>query len=200
MIPFSAAILAGGQSRRMGRDKASLQLGGRSLIEHVLAAVRPLDCPTFIVARQAIDHTHLGLPVCPDLFPGAGPLGGLCTALHHTSTPVLLLLACDLPFLTPEFLRFLAESLGERQAAVPQSPEAEGLHPLCAAYATSCLPAVERLLDQGEGRMYTLCRQLDLRVLTPEEWQPFDPHGLLLSNLNTPEEYQRAQESLSGRA
>ena len=198
MIPFSAAILAGGQSRRMGRDKALLQLGGQSLIERVLAAVRPLACPSFIVARQATDHTHLGLPVFPDQYPDTGPLGGLCTALHHASTPTLLLLACDLPFLTPEFLRFLVERLGQHQAAVPQSPE--GLHPLCAAYATSCLPAVERLLDQQEGRMHTLCRQLDLRVLTPEEWQPFDPHGLLLSNLNTPEEYQRAQASLSGRA
>lgn len=197
MSPFSAAILAGGQSRRMGRDKASLQLGGQALIERVLAALRPLDCPSFIVARQAGDCAQLGLPVCPDLLPGAGPLGGLCTALHCASTPALLLLACDLPFLTPEFLRFLVESLGERQAAVPQSPE--GLHPLCAAYATSCLPAVERLLDQGERRMHALCRQLDLRVLAPEEWQPFDPHGLLFANLNTPEEYQRAQQLLAGR-
>ena len=180
----------------MGRDKATLQLGSLSLIERVLAAVAPLHCPSFIVVSQDSDLAHLGLPLVPDLHPGAGPLGGLCTALQHASTPTLLLLACDLPFLTPEFLRFLAESLGGRQAAVPQSPE--GLHPLCAAYATSCLPAVERLLDQGERRMHTLCRQLDLRVLAPEECQPFDPHGLLLSNLNTPEEYQRAQELLSG--
>lgn len=198
MIPLSAAILAGGQSRRMGRDKASLQLGGQALIERVLAAVRPLGCPSFVVARQATDHAHLGLPVYPDLYPGTGPLGGLYTALRHSSTPALLLLACDLPFLTPEFLRFLVESLGQHQAAVPQNPE--GLHPLCAAYAASCLPAVERLLSQGERRMYTLCHQLDLRVLSPEKWQPFDPHGLLFSNLNTPEEYERAQALLGAGA
>lgn len=198
MSPFSAAILTGGQSRRMGRDKAGLQLGGQTLIERVLAAVRPLDCPAFIVARQATDHAHLGLSVVPDLFPDTGPLGGLCTALQHASTPALLLLACDLPFLTPRFLRFLIESLGGHQAAVPQSPE--GLQPLCAVYTHSCLPAVEAALGQGERRMHALCRQLDLRALAPEEWQPFDPHGLLLCNLNTPEEYQRAQEVLARRS
>jgi molybdopterin-guanine dinucleotide biosynthesis protein A len=175
----------------MGRDKASLQLGGRSLIERVLAAVCPLECPTFIVARSDSDFAHLGLPVIADQHPGAGPLGGLCTALRHSPAPTLLLLACDLPFLTPEFLGFLAESLGPYQATVPQSPE--GLHPLCAAYASSCLPVAEDLLGQGERRMHAFCRQLDLRPLEPSAWQPFDPHGLLLANLNTPEEYQRAK-------
>jgi molybdenum cofactor guanylyltransferase len=192
---ISAAILAGGQSRRMGCDKATLQLGGQSLIERVLAAVRPLDCPCFIVARRADDYAQLGLPVIPDLFPSAGPLGGLGTALRHTSAPALLLLACDLPFLTPEFLRFLAGQLGAHQAAIPRSPE--GLQPLCAVYARSCLPALETALAQGERRMHAFCQTLELRALDPGEWQPFDPHGLLFSNLNTPQEYQRALEVIS---
>ena len=182
----------------MGRDKAGLQLGGQALIERVLAALRPLDCPSFVVARQATDHAHLDLPVCPDLFPGAGPLGGLCTALQHTATPALLLLACDLPFLTAEFLRFLANRLGPRQALIPHS--AEGLQPLCAVYARSCLPAIENALARGERRMNAFHPEVDLEILEPEEWQAFDPHDLLFSNLNTPEEYQRAQEVLSSRA
>lgn len=189
-LQIAAAILAGGQSRRMGRDKGRLQLGGQTLIERVLAAVRPLDCPTFIVARRATDHADLSLPVIPDLYPDAGPLGGLGTALHHTSTPALLLLACDQPFLTPPFLRFLAAQLGTHQAVVPRSPQ--GLQPLCAAYARSCLPLVEATLAQGERRMHAFCQSLDLRLLEPAEWQPFDPRGLLFANLNTPEEYQRA--------
>jgi molybdenum cofactor guanylyltransferase len=192
---LSAAILAGGQSRRMGRDKARLELGGQTLIERVLAAVAPLNCPAFLVARQADDYARFGLPVVPDLFPGAGPLGGLGTALRHASAPALLLLACDLPFLTPAFLRFLAAQLGTHQAAVPRSPE--GLQPLCAAYARSCLPAVEAALARGERRMHAFCQTLDLRALEPEEWQPFDPRGLLFANLNTPEEYRRACEALA---
>jgi molybdopterin-guanine dinucleotide biosynthesis protein A len=178
----------------MGRDKATLALGGQSLIERVLAAIAPLDCPSFVVARQAGDHPQLGLPVCPDLHPGAGPLGGLCTALHHTTTANLLLLACDLPFLTPEFLRFLASRPGDHQALIPHS--AEGPQPLCALYTQSCLPAIEAALARGERRMNAFHAAVAVGWLEQEEWQSFDPHGLLFSNLNTPEEYARAQALL----
>lgn len=192
---YSVAILAGGQSRRMGRDKAGLRLGGLSLIERVLAAVVPLACPSFIVARQESDHAHLGLPVVADRHPGAGPLGGLCTALHHTTTPSLLLLACDLPFLTPAFLRFLAAHPGAHQVLLPRS--AEGPQPLCARYSRGCLPAVEAALARGERRMGAFHPAVDLGWLEPGEWQPFDPQGLLFANLNTPEEYQRACAALA---
>ena len=92
------AVLAGGQSRRMGRDKALLQLGDQTLIERVLAAAHPLGYPRLIIGDPAA-YAHLGLPVHPDRHPGLGPLGGLYTALSTTDAPVLLL-ACDLPFLT----------------------------------------------------------------------------------------------------
>lgn len=194
MPSFSVAVLAGGQSRRMGRDKARLQLGGAALIERVLAVARALDAPCFLVIRQAGDFADLGVPSCLDQYPGSGPLGGLCTALKHSSACAVLLLACDLPFLTPDFLRFLAAQGTAHQALIPRSDD--GLQPLCALYARSCLPAIERALDRNELRMTSFHAEVSVRVLEPQEWQPFDPHGLLFSNLNTPEEYQRAQELL----
>ena len=195
-MPFertlSVAILAGGESRRMGRDKVHLKLGEDTLIERVLAAVALLEVTCALIANQPEEFTHLELPVHADLRPGMGPLGGLHTALSTTSAEAVLLLACDLPFVTAEFLRFLVGQLGNHQAVVPRGED--GFQPLCAVYARSCLPAVERLLDADVFKVMRLFSEVDMRVLEPDEWREFDPHGRLFVNLNTPEDYQRALE------
>ncbi|MCE2450636.1 MAG: molybdenum cofactor guanylyltransferase [Candidatus Latescibacteria bacterium] len=186
------AVLAGGQSRRMGRDKALLQLGGQTLIERVLAATHPLGYPHVIIG-DPIAYAHLGLPVHPDRRPGLGPLGGLHTALSTTAAPVLLL-ACDLPFLTPDFLRHLVNRRGPHQAIVPYT--ATGLQPLCALYESSCLAAVETALDAERLSLRDLLTDLSLDLVREKDWRPYDERGLLFANLNAPEEYERAQAAL----
>lgn len=196
----AVAILAGGRSRRMGRDKALLQLGSSTLLKRVLAAVAPLGSQCMLIANATDAFSGFGVPVHPDLRPGCGPLGGLHTALALSPTPSVLFLACDLPFLTKEFLRFLLSELGEHHAVVPRS--AEGLQPLCAVYARACLPAVERALDRRELRMTAFFADVDVRILEPPQWQGYDRRNLLFTNLNTPEEYQRALQLIgeeSGR-
>ena len=186
------AVLAGGQSRRMGRDKALLPLGDQTLIERVIAAARPLGYPCLIVGDPAT-YAHLGLPVLPDRHPGLGPLGGLHTALGATGATVLLL-ACDLPFLTTDFLRHLADRRGPHQAVVPYT--AAGLQPLCALYEPSCLAAVESAIQAGQLGMRSLLHNLNLDLVREKDWRPYDEHGLLFANLNAPEEYERAQAAL----
>ena len=186
------AVLAGGQSRRMGRDKALLQLGDQTLIERVLAAARPLGYPRVIIGDPAA-YAYLGLPVHPDLRPGLGPLGGLYTALSTTAAPVLLL-ACDLPFLTPDFLRHLIDRRGPHQAVVPHT--ATGLQPLCALYEPSCLAAVEAAIQADQLGMRDLLSNLNLDLIREKDWRPYDERGLLFANLNAPEEYERAQAAL----
>lgn len=183
------AVLAGGQSRRMGRDKALLLLGDQTLIERVLAAARPLAYPGFIVGDPAA-YGHLGWPVHPDCHPGRGPLGGLYTALRTTAAPVLLL-ACDLPFLTPAFLRYLVSRRGPQQAVVPHT--ATGLQPLCALYEPSCMAAVEAAMQADQLGMRHLLGNLSSDLVREKDWRPYDEHGLLFANLNAPAEYQRAQ-------
>ena len=185
------AVLAGGQSRRMGRDKALLPLGGQTLIEHVLAAARPLGYPRVIIGDPTA-YAHLGLLVLPDLRPKLGPLGGLYTALSTTTAPVLLL-ACDLPFLTPEFLRHLVNRRGP-QAVVPYTDA--GLQPLCALYEPSCLAAVETAIQADQLGMRDLLNNLSLDLVKEKDWRPYDEHGLLFANLNAPAEYERAQAAL----
>jgi molybdopterin-guanine dinucleotide biosynthesis protein A len=176
----------------MGRDKAHLRLGKGALVERVLAAVAPLEIPCALIANRPEAFTHLGLPAYADLRAGAGPLGGLHAALSTTPAEAVLLLACDLPFVTTRFLRYLVGRLGSHQAVVPRGKD--GFQPLCAVYARSCLPAVERLLDAGAFKVMKLLPEVDMRILRPDEWRVFDPHGRLFINLNTPADYQRALE------
>ena len=138
-------------------------------------------------------YAHLGLPVHPDRRPGLGPLGGLYTALSTTAAPVLLL-ACDLPFLTPDFLRHLVNRRGSHQAVVPYT--ATGLQPLCALYEPSCLATVEAAIQAGQLGMRDLLSNLNLDLVREKDWRPYDEHGLLFANLNAPEEYERAQATL----
>ncbi|NKB71108.1 MAG: NTP transferase domain-containing protein [Candidatus Latescibacteria bacterium] len=191
----SVAILAGGYSRRMGRDKALLPLGSATLIERVIEAARPLADELFLIGDRPERFAHLALPVRPDQQPGQGPLAGLYTALTRAQFPTVLLLACDLPFVTTHFLRFLLDRRGDHHALVPRSPQA--LQHLCAVYTRNCQDAVAAALERGERAMPSFHDQIDIRVLAPDEWRRFDPHQRLLANLNTPQEYRQALELLA---
>ena len=134
-----------------------------------------------------------GCPSIPTATPGLGPLGGLYTALAATAAPVLLL-ACDLPFLTPDFLRYLADRRGPHQAVVPYATA--GLQPLCALYEPSCLGAVEAAIQADQLGMRNLLSNLSLDLVREKDWRPYDERGLLFANLNAPAEYERAQAAL----
>ena len=189
--PFSVAILAGGQSRRMGTDKALLPLDGIPLIERVLATTRPLAVPHVLIANNpSLDY--LDIERHPDVRPNHGPLGGLYTALSTITTPAVLLLACDQPFLTTEFLRFLAANLLNHQALVPT--DAQGQHPLCALYSRSCLPLALAALTVKQLRLQAFLTRLDVRFMDFSRWHHFDPEKKLLANVNTPEEYRYYQK------
>lgn len=191
----SVAILAGGRSRRMGRDKALLPLGGATVIERVATAASPLSDEQFIVADESAPYAFLGLPVVQDLRKSSGPLGGLQTALHHTKQPNVCLLACDLPFLTTEFLRYLGTRLGGHQAVIPRSHSRP--QPLCAFYSASCLTPVESALAKNDLRMDAFHDSVAVKYVEQRDWEAYDPHGTLFANMNYPEEYQRARELLT---
>ncbi len=187
----SAAILAGGQSRRMGCNKALLKLGPSTLIERVINAAAPLATDCMIISSAADAFARFDLSIHPDLRSNLGPIGGLYTALERALSPVVLLLACDLPFVRTEFLRFMLDELKDHQAVVPRSNE--GLQRLCAVYTRSCLPAIERALEGNQLHMNAFHEEVDVRILEPDEWQVFASGDTLFMNINTPEDYKRAR-------
>ena len=190
----SAAILAGGRARRLGgADKASLPIGDARIIDRQLAALSAVADDVRIVANDRDRYAGLGLRVVPDAVPDRGPLGGLYTALLDASHDRVLVLACDLPFVTTALLeRLVAESrTGEEvDAVVPRS--ARGLEPLCALYTKRCAGRILTRLERGELAVAGLLEELRVRELGPEALAPYDD-GSLFENVNTPHDHERAR-------
>ncbi len=191
MNDVSVAILAGGQSRRMGTDKSFVKLNDRPLIECVLQQVQTLKLPLFIVTNNREQYETLGYPVFPDVFLGMGSLGGIYSAVHHSSTAYTLCVACDMPFLVPELLRHLIELRHDYDAVVPEVNRR--LQPLHAVYSAACLTALKAQLERNELAIYTLFHALNTRVVSQSTLVHFDPDLRSFVNVNTPDDLEAAQ-------
>ena len=193
----SGAILAGGQSTRFGgRDKSALLLDGRPILDHQIAALTPAVDEVLIVGGpRATIH---------DIVPGCGPLGGLHAALTAAHGGAVLMVACDMPYLSTPFLTYLLSFATEADIVVPQSER--GYHPLCAVYTRACLePVAARLADRrlrirelaGDVRTRELVDSLRTRVVPVDEIRKFGDPDRLLANVNTPADYA-GLEALQG--
>ena len=193
-LSVSAAILAGGRARRLGgADKARLAIGGARIIDRQLAALSAVASDIRIVANDGERYAELGLRVIADAIPEAGPLGGLYTALVDATHDRMLILACDLPFVTAALLQRLVDESGTGQeidAVVPRS--ARGLEPLCALYMTGAAAAARVRIERGDLRVAGLLADLRVRELGPETLAPYDG-GSLFENVNTPHDHARAR-------
>jgi molybdopterin-guanine dinucleotide biosynthesis protein A len=192
-----AVILAGGQSRRMGQHKAWLEVGGQPLIRRVWSACRAVPLPVCFQGEvPGLAAAFPDVPAWRDPVPGGGPLTALAEALARADGQVVLLLACDLPFLTPALLRGVLAALGEGDWAVPVAGGRD--HPLCAAYAPSVLPRARALLAAGRRSLRDLLAAEDLhgrRLPLEPAWG--DPESLLC-NVNTPEDLAAARRRAAG--
>ncbi len=193
MARISAAILAGGRARRLGgADKASLLVGGLRIIDRQIAALAHVADDIRIVANDPERYAALGVRVIADRIPGAGPLGGIHAALEDAGPPCVLVLACDLPFVTPALLEALVVEFGsgeEVDAVVPRS--SRGVEPLCAVYAARCADAARRRIERGELKVAGLLGDVRVRELGSEVLAPYDEATVFL-NVNTPHDYARA--------
>jgi molybdenum cofactor guanylyltransferase len=194
----SAAILAGGRARRLGGvDKAALLLGGTRIIDRQLAILTALSEDVLIVANDATRYAAFPLPVIPDVVPGTGALGGIYSALQAARHELVVIVACDLPFVTRALLdRLIGEAVDEADAVVPRS--SRGLEPLCAVYRKRCAPVLRERIDRQALQVSALLDVLQVRELGPESLEPFDPDGRLFANVNTPHDYARARAWVEG--
>jgi len=193
-LPAAAVVLAGGQGRRLGRDKALVELWpGLPLLARVVQVARQL-CPQVVVVTDVPGrYAGLSLPVewAVDALPGRGPLAGLVAGLERSAHPYALLLACDLPFLSLPLLAYMLSLPGDYQALVPRWRGR--WQPLHAIYARSCLGPARELLAQGEGSLHSLLARVQVRPLYPRQVRPYDPLGLSFWDLDRPRQLARAR-------
>lgn len=188
---LTGAILAGGFSRRLGQDKATLPLGGTPLALRVAASLAPLTTTCWLVTNHPLTHLTLGLPLITDLVPFQGPAGGLATALFYARTPWVLVAAVDNPFLAPPLLAELAARAGRTSRPAIVCRSARGLEPFPGVYAVRLLPALRDFLqaDRRPTRFLEVCRP---QILSESEVQALDPGNRSFFNLNTPQDLARA--------
>jgi molybdopterin-guanine dinucleotide biosynthesis protein A len=184
----SGFVLAGGGSKRMGRDKALLPYRGTTLVEHVAKTVfEGAGSASLIGDPDRLGH--LGLAVFPDELPSCGPASGIFTALRVTSTDWNLVLACDMPSVTVDILRLLLQraETSERNCVAAIGPYGQP-EPLCAAYHRRCLPALTRAIRDKRLRMRDLVKEIGAI------WMPVDASAL--ANVNTPAEWAEFEAKL----
>jgi molybdopterin-guanine dinucleotide biosynthesis protein A len=190
-LEITGAILAGGMSRRLGRDKASLAVQGKPLALWVAAALAPWVSECWLITNQPQVHLSFGLPLLTDLKPGQGPLGGLETALFFAAGPLVLAAAVDAPFLAPPLLEALI-ARAPRGVKVPVvCGTSRGLQPFPGLYPVSLLPRLGEFLQSGR-HVRRFLEQCHPQTLSQEEVARLDPEGRSFFNLNTLEDLERA--------
>lgn len=195
---LTAFVLAGGKSMRMGTDKAALKLEGRTLLEHALATLRLVAREVFILGSKQL-YGDYGAEVIEDIFPGCGPLGGIHAALKHSKTQYNLIVAVDTPFLSADFLNYLAQRAQE-SGAVVTTPEIAGYtQPLCAVYSPEFLPLAEQALQSGHYKIVPLFPKDRTLRITEAEMARFAFSAEMFENLNTPADLERAQRRLADK-
>ena len=194
LTEVSLAIIAGGKSSRMGRDKAFLELGGKTLIERVITASADLgQSETILITNKPDEYRHLGLEMHTDILPDKGSLGGIYTALAQAAHPAVLVLACDMPFIKTELLRFMIAQLDEATDIVVPRVEGypQGMH---AIYRKTCLPPIREQLQANRLKIIRFYGKMRVRYLDEADYAPYDAEGRSFTNLNTPAELEQARE------
>jgi molybdenum cofactor guanylyltransferase len=198
---FAGFILAGGRSSRMGRDKAALEIDGVTMLDRAIDLLQSIGVSVTVVGLPAeFERRASQVPVIADEWPGMGPLGGIATALRQTPATWNLVIACDMPYLTAEWLRFLLQRTKTSSADAILSRSERGPEPVCAVYHRRAESAIRESLQQGKLRVTGVVATLKTDYVEREDWKAFDSDGLLFKNMNQPADYEEAKAILSGRA
>ncbi|MBL4775499.1 MAG: molybdenum cofactor guanylyltransferase [Mariprofundus sp.] len=186
----TVVILAGGESTRMGQDKASVELANEALLNRAIGNMQPLFARLLISVKEP--KNNLLFPQICDQGAGQGPMMGIATALAQIDTRWLFVIACDMPFASADLIQAMAQKRGdERQVIVPMAHGV--MQPLCAFYAKSCLPVLHAQIEKGERSLKQAIGRLDAIVLSENECRQYDSELLSFFDLDTMDDVARAE-------
>ncbi len=185
----TGVILAGGKSTRYGKNKALVEIDGIPLIKRVLKVMEPLFCSIVLITNTPETYAFLKMPMFEDRIKGLGPLGGIFTGLKVISEKAGFFVACDMPFLNADLIRYLASVRQGFDVVVPTfSGKFEALHAL---YTKNCLNGIEMLINDGVYQTIQLFQSVNVRYVEENEIRKFDPELTSFSNINKPEELRK---------
>jgi len=192
--------MAGGASRRFGSDKALALIGSETLLVRMCKLVEAATGSARIVASHG-RYLDSGFEIIDDRWPDQGPLGGIITAMNvsekdSASRKWNLIISCDMPFLTQDWLAFQCEHARASGAEVVIPRSEYGLEPLCACWRTSTLGTLQAAFNEGVRKVTEAMKRLRMEILDETHWKRFDSDGRLFWNMNTPQDYQEAVRML----
>jgi len=190
---LSVVIQAGGESKRMGVDKALLPFQDVTLIERVVKRVQKISDEILVTTNTPENYRFLNLPTFSDIIPGKGALGGLLTALTVASHPLVCVVACDMAFVNADLLVAERDLIVSTNSDIVIPDTGKGLEPFHAIYRrTTCLPEIEISLHNGLWRVDAWFERVKLLRFKREQIILYDPKMLCFFNINTPEDLQTA--------
>jgi len=193
-------ILAGGGSRRFGRDKALVEVGGFPMLRRMIGLLQSVAKNVKVVGARE-KYAQFEKEMVSDGWPGEGPLGGIITALQDSALEAErsewnLIVSCDMPFLTAEWLAFLCQRAAKSGAQVVVPHSMHGPEPLCACYRTDAAGALRAAFESGVRKVTQGLQHVTTEVLDEADWKRFDSAGRLFWNMNTAADYEEARRIL----
>ena len=184
-MKIAAIVLAGGKNRRLGRSKALETIVGKSLIGRVVERLEPLTSQILVVTSREQPDLPVACKaeILVDIYPGKGPLGGIYTGLLASRSSHSFVVACDMPFLNTQLLRYMIELSHEFDIVIPRLEEGM-VEPLHAVYSKKCLGNIKAQLEGSELEVYALLKKVSVRYVERAECQKFDPQLLSFFNIN----------------
>jgi molybdopterin-guanine dinucleotide biosynthesis protein A len=186
---MTGIILSGGENSRMGVNKAFVVMDGERLIDRILKIFKGLFREVIVVTNAPLDYLDLDVTIVTDIYPGKKALGGIYTGLFFASCPHAFVAACDMPYLNPRFIAWMMQQAPAHDVVVPQSPD--GLEPLHAIYAKSCLPHMKHRIIQDRLKVTGFYKGLKCLTISDDILKTFDPDMQMFINVNTPDDLDR---------
>jgi molybdopterin-guanine dinucleotide biosynthesis protein A len=189
---ITGVVQAGGKSTRMGGEpKALMDVGGRRIVERVVAAIAPVVDDVLVVTNTPERYAFLGLPMVGDVYPDHGSLGGIYSGLRAAAGDAAFTVACDMPFLRADVARLVIERLAGVDLAIPRV--GEQLETMHAVYAKACLAPMEDCLRAGRLRIVGFFDRVRVREIAEADVRALADPAIVFMNVNTPEELARAR-------
>ena len=199
-VSCAGVLLAGGRNTRMGgRNKAFLDLGGRSFLDRILVGLAGSFTERLIVTRQPALYTGVNARVIEDIFEVRSPLTGIHAALVEMDSEFAFVTSCDTPLLSMDIIRLVKEEI-EPDADVIAPSDGTYYQPMCAVYSRRCIPQIEDMLARREKKVDVLYPQVRLKTVPYERLRAVDPELHSFFNVNTPADLETAQRLFAAKA
>jgi len=186
---ITGVILAGGSSKRYGKNKAFIKIGSVRLIDSILQEMKTIFTRVILITNEKIKYEYLEIPMFEDLVKGFGPLGGIYTGLMSIPDQAGFFVACDMPHINRQLVRYMVDIKGNHRAVVPSV--ADNIEPLHALYFRSCLKPIRRLIDSNRCQVRLFYDYIPVRYVKEDEIRKFCCPSKAFLNINTPDEFAK---------